>query len=149
MPERVEASVPFLELRIAPVFSSIRVLNDLLDVALRALGEDDAIRHDLALGVAELVANVCEHEVGPDAATQSEVVVRLEIAPNLLQLIVTSAGPPFDFDAALEQAKTYDPLENLDGSGLGLPLMVGLFDSVDHAYEAAKNRITLSKKRSA
>ena len=58
----------FLELRTGASLSSVRVLTDLLEVALRALEVEEASRHDLALGVAELVTNVCRHEyVGEEA----------------------------------------------------------------------------------
>ena len=86
----------FLELRTDATLASIRVLTELLDVALRALDVDAAARHDLALGVAELVANVCEHE-----GDSAEVGLRLEAGADRLRLAVTSGGPPFDLQAAL------------------------------------------------
>ena len=137
---------PYLELKARAELSSVRVLNDLLDVALRYLQIDDACRHDLAIGVAELIANICKHEY---RAEDGEVLVRLDMAPSELVLTVISQGPPFDFEAALRApvVDDDDPLAALGGSGLGLPLVVGLFDSVDHAYEEARNRITLRKNR--
>lgn len=139
------SAITFLELRTSAVMGSIRVLNELLEVALRALGTDPALQHDLALGVAELVANVVEHEV--EASGQgSEVVVRLDTSPGELVLSVTSQGPRFDFEAALAHAESHDPLENLDGSGLGLPLLKALFE-LGHEYsEGAGNVITLRRK---
>lgn len=141
------SAITFLELRTSAVMGSIRVLNELLEVALRALGTDPALQHDLALGVAELVANVVEHEV--EAHGQgSEVVVRLDTSPGELVLSVTSKGPRFDFEAALAHAENHDPLENLDGSGLGLPLLKALFE-LSHDYAEGKgNVITLRRKTS-
>lgn len=136
----------FLELRTGATLQSIRVLNDLLEVALRALGVEEALRHDLALGVAELVANVCEHEYGEGGS--GEVTLRLEGGPRELCLAVVSQGAPFDLAAALARAEANDPLEALQGSGLGLPMLVSLFDAVDHRYEqGVGNRITLRKVR--
>jgi hypothetical protein len=64
----------FLEVRIGARLPAVRILNDLLDVALRAVGVDEGVRHDLTLGVAELVANVVEHEGGA-----GEVGLRLDV----------------------------------------------------------------------
>jgi len=141
--------ISFVELHTSATFASIRVMNDMLDVALRGLAVGEPLRHDLALGLAELVANVCEHE-GEGCSSAREVRVRLEVGPEELRLTVSSAGPRFDLEAALRRAAEHDPLAELDGHGLGLPLLVGLFDAVDHAYEElAGNRITLRKRRVA
>jgi anti-sigma regulatory factor (Ser/Thr protein kinase) len=140
---RQPAAISFLELRTSAALSSIRVLNDLLEVACRALGLKSELVHDLALGVAELVANVVKHEL---AEQPGEVVVRLEQVEQELVLTVVSAGPPFDLDAALDQAEARDPLQDLDGSGLGLPLLLGLFDRIEHDYEVGRgNRIALRR----
>lgn len=142
----MKGAISFLELRTEAVVGSIRVLNDLLDVALIALGTPEQQRHDLALGLAELVANVCEHELanGDDGA----VTVSLDVRSGDLELHVCSQGPRFDLDAALERASQRNPLDDLLGSGLGLPLLVGLFDAVEHDYEDGRgNRITLRKRR--
>ncbi len=136
----------FLELRTGATLQSIRVLNDLLEVALRALGIEESLRHDLALGVAELVANVCEHEYGE--GEDGVVALRLEGGPREIRLAVTSQGPRFDLEGALRRAAESDPLEALQGSGLGLPMLAELFDALDHHYEeGVGNRITLRKQR--
>ncbi|MBL4844995.1 MAG: ATP-binding protein [Planctomycetes bacterium] len=140
------SAITFLELRTSAVMGSIRVLNELLEVALRALGTDPALQHDLALGVAELVANVVEHECQATDGEGGEVEIRLDTNPGELVLSVVSKGPPFDLDAALEKAANHDPLEDLDGSGLGLPLLTALFD-LSHTYEPDRgNVITLRRK---
>jgi anti-sigma regulatory factor (Ser/Thr protein kinase) len=141
-----DGAISFLELRTEAVLGSIRVLNELLDVALVALAVEPALRHDLALGLAELVANVCQHEYAADTKTRG-VTVTLD-ARGDLTLTVSSQGPEFDLQAAIARAQARDPLEALDGSGLGLPLLVGLFDDVSNHYEAELgNRITLIKRR--
>ena len=63
----------FLELRIGARLAAVRTLNELFEVALRALGVEDPLRHDLTLGVAELVANVVDH-------VQGEACLTLEMA---------------------------------------------------------------------
>lgn len=136
-------AITFLELRTGAALSSIPVLNELLDVATRALGVDGATAHDLALGLAELVANVVEHELREDE--DGVVTVRLEKSAAELALMVESQGPAFDLNAALERAAQRDPLAELDGSGLGLPMLAVLFDRIEHAYEDGQNRIALRR----
>ena len=137
-------TITFLELRTDAVLSSIRVLNQLLEVALLALGVEEGLRHDLALGVAELVANVCEHEYADHEG--GEVSLRLDTRGDALELGIRSSGPRFDFDATLAKAQAHDPLEDLDGCGLGLPMLVAMFDEIAHSYEEGQgNLITLRK----
>ncbi len=138
-------AISFIEMRTEAVVGSIRVLNDLLEVTLTALGVAEALRHDLALGLAELVANVCEHEVA-GGGEGGGVTVTLDARSGDLLLIVSSSGPRFDLQGALDRAAARDPLANLDGSGLGLPLLAGLFDAMSNDYaEESGNRITLRK----
>jgi anti-sigma regulatory factor (Ser/Thr protein kinase) len=121
----------------------VRVLNELLEVALRSLAVDDRLRHDVTLGVAELVANVCEHEyAGRDGG---DVGVRLDVSHDEVRVTVLSQGRAFDLDAALVRASNLDPLET-DG-GRGLVLLTGLFDEVRLERDEDRNRITLRKAR--
>jgi anti-sigma regulatory factor (Ser/Thr protein kinase) len=96
----------------------------------------------VTLGVAELVANVCEHEYGE---RDGDVGVRLDVTHDEVRVTVLSEGRAFDLDAALERAAALDPLET-DG-GRGLVLLTGLFDEVRLEREADRNRITLRKAR--
>lgn len=137
------AEPAFLELRTRAAFASVRVLNEILEVALRELAVEESLRHDVALGVAELVANVHEHEY---RGRDGDVTVRLEVAPRVVALTVESQGPRFDPFARPEEAK--DPIEELEAGGLGIPLLQGLFDEVRHDYvDGVGNRITLRKAR--
>ena len=143
-------AISFLEMRTEAVLGSIRVLNDLLEVALRALGVPGDQRHDLALGLAELVANVCQHEYAAVGDSSPGVTVALDARDGDLLLTVTSFGPPFDLKAQIQIATARDPLEELAGSGLGLPLLVALFDELESTYEQGPgNVITLRKRRAS
>lgn len=135
----------FLELKTGATLRAVRVLNELIDVALRELDVDEATRHDVAVGVAELVANVHEHEYRGGAG---DVAVRLDLKPDQLTVTVQSAGPRFDPFAQATEAP--DPeLGELEVRGLGFPLLHALFDNVSHDYEEGRgNRITLTKSRS-
>lgn len=143
-----QASTPtFLGLRIGAQLGAVRVLNDLLEVAMRAMGLDPELRHDLTLGVAELVANVCEHEGG---GRDGEVDVRLDVTEGEVRVTVLSSGDEFDLQGAIERAQARDPFEALDADdegGRGLLLLVGLFDEVRLDREDGKNRITLRRAR--
>lgn len=136
----------FLELRCGAALGSVRVLNRLLEVALEALGVEDALRHDVTLGVAELVANVCQHETAGQG--EAEVAVRLEVADERLELTLTSPGPAFDLAAAIARAEARDPLLELAPGGLGLPLLGALFDQVESSHAPGLgNRVVLRRRR--
>jgi anti-sigma regulatory factor (Ser/Thr protein kinase) len=129
----------FLELRTGARLSSVRLLNEVLGVALRQLGVAEALCHDVTLGVAELVANVHEHEYA--GKQEGDVVVRLDLAKDALEVSVESKGPRFDPTAPTEAREP-----DLEAGGLGLPLLHGLFDRVSHSYDAHRgNRVTLRK----
>jgi anti-sigma regulatory factor (Ser/Thr protein kinase) len=132
----------WLELKVGARLAAVRVLNDLLDVALRSLELGDDLRHDVTLGVAELVANVCEHEY---AGRDGDVGVRLDVTHDEVRVTVLSHGRAFDLEGALVRARSRDPLET-DG-GRGLVLLEGLFDEVRLERDADQNRITLRKAR--
>jgi anti-sigma regulatory factor (Ser/Thr protein kinase) len=134
----------YLEMRTGASLRAARVLNELIDVALRELDVDEATRHDVAMGVAELVANVHEHEYH---GAKGDVLVRVDLQPDALRVTVESKGPKFDPTAQAVEAP--DPELALEVGGLGFPLLHGLFDSVEHDYEEGRgNRITLTKRRS-
>ena len=135
-----EAGLPFLELRAGASLAAIRPLSELLGVALRALGADAAAQHDLSLAVAELVSNLQQHEYG---GGEGEVGVRLVKEAAALRLEVRSGGPAFDLQGALAQAAASP--EGFQGHGLGLPLLVGLFDSIACHQEAGQNCFVLRK----
>jgi anti-sigma regulatory factor (Ser/Thr protein kinase) len=142
-------SSAFLGLRIGAELAAVRVLNDLFEVAMRALGLGDDLRHDLTLGIAELVANVCEHEAG---GRDGEVDVRLDVSEREVRVTVVSSGDGFDLQGAIERAQARDPLEALeadDEGGRGLLLLVGMFDEVRLDRDGGKNRITLRRARPA
>lgn len=141
------ATATFLELRIGARLAAVRVLNDLFDVALTALGVSEALRHDLTLGIAELVANVVEHEY---AGAEGEVLVRLDVRDDEVVVTVISHGAAFDLQGALDRAADHDPLEALErdvDGGRGMLLLAGLFDEVRLDREGGKNRITLRRTR--
>ena len=142
-------SSAFLGLRIGAELAAVRVLNDLFEVAMRALGLGDDLRHDLTLGIAELVANVCEHEAG---GSDGEVDVRLDVSEREVRVTVVSSGDGFDLQGAIERAQARDPFEALeadDEGGRGLLLLVGMFDEVRLDRDGGKNRFTLRRARPA
>lgn len=143
------ATATFLELRIGARLAAVRILNDLFEVALGALGVSEGLRHDLTLGIAELVANVVEHEYA-GAEGLGEVLVRLDVRDDEVLVTVVSHGPAFDLQGALDRAAAHDPLEALESDsdgGRGMLLLTGLFDEVRLDREAGKNRITLRRAR--
>ena len=137
------APLTFLELRCGAALTSIRILNQLLEVAMASLAVEASLRHDATLAVAELVANVCEHEY---AGRQGEVGVKLQVDPDELRIELSSQGPPFDLTAALARAHASDPLEHLQSGGLGLKLIESLFDEATCEHPGGVNLIRLRKR---
>jgi anti-sigma regulatory factor (Ser/Thr protein kinase) len=140
----------YLEVRLPAVLASIRVINEILDVALRELKVHDALRHDVALGIAELVSNVHRHEY--QGRDDGDVIVRIDLDANMLQVTVESHGPRFDPAAVAAPTEAPDPLDfpELESGGLGIPLLHGLFDEVRFGYEEGRgNLVVLRKSRRA
>jgi len=133
----------FLELRCGAALTSIRILNQLLEVAMASLDVERSVRHDATLAVAELVANVCEHEY---TGQTGEVAVKLQVDADELRIELSSQGPPFDLRAALDRAAATDPLEKLESGGLGLRLIHSLFDEAVCEHPDGANLIRLRKR---
>ena len=134
----------FIEVRLGATLTGVRVVNDLVDIALRAVGVEEALRHDVTLGVAELVANVVEHEY---RGRPGEVAIRVDAPPGGLSLTIDSGGPTFDLAAAIARARARDPLEDPGEGGLGLCMLLALFDDVRHEPRAGGNRLVLTRGR--
>lgn len=141
---RTAAQGTFIEVRLGASLVGVRVMNEIVDAAMRALGVDEGTRHDVTLGVAELVANVVEHEY---RGRQGDVAIRLDAAPGRLALTIDSAGPAYDLGAAIAKARGRDPLRDSSDGGLGLGMLVAMFDDVRHERRPEGNRITLVKGR--
>jgi anti-sigma regulatory factor (Ser/Thr protein kinase) len=143
----VKPAATYLEVRVQAVLASIRVINEILDVALRELKVHEAVRHDVALGIAELVANVHRHEY--QGREDGDVVVRIDLDQELLKVTVESHGPRFDPTAVEAPTEAPDPLDlpELEAGGLGIPLLHGLFDEVKFDYEEGRGNLVVLKKR--
>lgn len=137
----------YFEVRMPAVLASIRVINEILDVGLRELGVEAGLRHDVGLGIAELVANVHRHEY--QGRTDGDVVVRIDLDAQSLQVTVESHGPRFDPLAAELPKEAPDPLDlpELEAGGLGFPLLHGLFDEVRYDYVDGRGNLVYLKKR--
>ena len=133
-----------LELRCTALLSSVPVLNELLEVAMKALQVEASVRHDVTLAIAELVTNLYRHEYG---GREGEVGIGLQAEDRILQITVESTGAPFDLAAALKKAEERDPLEELTTGGMGLQLIDTLFDNFESTHEeGVGNRIVLQRR---
>ncbi len=137
----------YLEVRMPAVLASIRVINEILEVGLRELKVEPSLRHDVALGIAELVANVHRHEY--QGREDGDVIVRIDLDSATLQVTVESHGPKFDPLAAELSKEAPDPLDlpELEAGGLGFPLLHGLFDEVKYDYEEGRGNLVYLRKR--
>lgn len=134
----------WLELALGAELRAARTVCGLVEVALGALGLDPALRHDVTLALAEVITNVVEHEY---AGAPGLVRLRLEVTRERLWVEVESQGPAFDLVAAVRRAAERDPLEGLQGSGLGLVLVGSLFDEVKSDHEPGRGNVVKLVKR--
>jgi anti-sigma regulatory factor (Ser/Thr protein kinase) len=135
----------WLELKASAELRAAGVLARLVDVALSGLGVAPSLCHDASLAVAELVANVHEHEyAGADGA----VLVRLRLAADVLELEVESEGPAYDLERTLRESAAKDPLAALESGGQGLRLVAALFDEVEGQRVGETNRTRLRRRLS-
>ena len=132
----------WLELRASAELRAAGILARLVDLALEGLAIESSVRHDVSLAVAELVANVHEHEY---AGEDGGVLVRVRRAAAGLELEVESQGPPYDLQAVLEASAADDRLLELESGGLGLRLVVAYFDRVEGVRDGQTNRTRLIK----
>lgn len=115
--------------------------------ASHGIGRDDRLR--LALIVEELVSNTIRH--GHRAESDAPIVIALSAAADAITLRYEDTAPAFDLVAALSDAKR--PLdEDFDlrpVGNVGLRLLAHYADTVRHAHENGRNRVTLTLRRSA
>jgi anti-sigma regulatory factor (Ser/Thr protein kinase) len=120
-------STTWLEVRLGAGLAAVRVVNDLLDVALRAAFVDELTRHDTTLAVAELVTNVVEHE-RPALGDRAEVSIRVDVGDAELVVTVTSPGAGYDVERHIAEARERTTLEESTEGGMGLLILASLFD---------------------
>ncbi len=120
-------STTWLEVRLGAGLAAVRVVNDLLDVALRAAFVDELTRHDTTLAVAELVTNVVEHE-RPTLGDRAEVSIRVDVGDAELVVTVTSPGAGYDVERHIAEARERTTLEESTEGGMGLLILASLFD---------------------
>lgn len=120
-------STTWLEVKLGAGLAAVRVVNDLLDVALRAAFVDELTRHDTTLAVAELVTNVVEHE-RPALGDRAEVSIRVDVGDAELVVTVTSPGAGYDVERHIAEARERTTLEESTEGGMGLLILASLFD---------------------
>lgn len=120
-------SSTWLEVKLGAGLAAVRVVNDLLDVALRAAFVDELTRHDTTLAVAELVTNVVEHE-RPTLGDRAEVSIRVDVGDAELVVTVTSPGAGYDVERHIAEARERTTLEESTEGGMGLLILASLFD---------------------
>jgi anti-sigma regulatory factor (Ser/Thr protein kinase) len=103
---------------------------------LTAAGVQAPVRIDIELVVTEAVANVVRHTF---AGRTGSVEVELSVDGDVVRLVITDDGPPWDGSMATPAA---------DGrGGYGVPLIEEVMDRAEHrALEPAGNRLTLEKR---
>ncbi len=97
--------------------------------------------HDLRLAVQEACANIIKH--GQMAPQERRLVVRFEFADDVLSVLITDQGVPFDPPVVLEPPGTAE--EPAEG-GYGLFLIRALVDEVFYRADTKGNTLVLRKR---
>jgi anti-sigma regulatory factor (Ser/Thr protein kinase) len=97
--------------------------------------------HDLRLAVQEACTNVIKH--GRRSAAERRFVIRFEFAEDVLSVLVTDQGAPFEPPVISEPpGSREDPAEG----GYGLFLMRALVDEMFYEVRARGNTLVLRKR---
>jgi anti-sigma regulatory factor (Ser/Thr protein kinase) len=97
--------------------------------------------HDLRLAVQEACANLIKH--GQMAPEERRLVVRFEFAEDVLSVLITDQGAPFEPPVVTELPGTRE--EPAEG-GYGLFLIQALVDEMFYQRHARGNTLVLRKR---
>jgi anti-sigma regulatory factor (Ser/Thr protein kinase) len=133
----------------SPATSEIRIANDMSEIARVAdlvdgFGADHALPNEVvvALNVSldEILNNIISY--GYEDAGRHHILVRLRLAPGLVDVVVEDDGKPFDPLAA--PAPDLAAKDRL--GGVGLHFVRNLMDELEYARGDGINRLRMAKK---
>ena len=114
-----------------------------VDEVCEETGIDMHIVMQLNLAIEEAVVNVMNYAY--PAGTSGNVCIDIDTNEELLTVVITDSGTPFDQTKKKEVDITLSAEERPIG-GLGIHLVRQLMDSVDYERIDGKNVLTLTKK---
>jgi serine/threonine-protein kinase RsbW len=131
------------EIRITNQLAEIRKVLDLVDAFGRSHSLSERVRHDMSVGVDEIISNAIRHSYRDDA--RHGITVRLRLVPGELHVEIVDDGAPFD-PAAHDTSRPSGSVAERPLGGLGLHLVKSLMDDVCYFRLGTENHVTLIKK---
>ena len=125
--------------------ASLTTISEFIHSVARELGFDDDQTFAVHVAVDEACCNIIEH--GYRGRADGTIDITCTLAHGDALVTIRDHAPPFDPDSVPIPDVTA-PLEERDGTGLGLYIMKKLMDSVEFAFDAAGgNVLTMRKKK--
>ena len=124
--------------------ASLTTISEFIHSAARELGLDDDQTFAVHVAVDEACCNVIEHGYGGRMDGTIDIICRL--SGNNVAVTIRDTAPPFDPESVPEPIVSA-PLEERDGSGLGLYLMKKLMDSVEFEFDAVRGNLLIMRKK--
>ncbi len=121
-------------------------LNDVMrDVSrfLEAAGIRGQAAYVTNLAIEELATNILKY--GYDDPAVHEILLRIEIQPNTVRLMLEDDGHPFN-PLDLPEPDLHVPVESRLPGGLGIHLVRKLADRMDYERRDGRNRVTVEIK---
>ena len=119
------------------------LLAPFIDSVAEEAGIDFATAMSLNLALEEAVVNVMQYAY--PKGTHGTVDIRAVAAGEMLKLIISDSGTPFD-PTKKEVVEVTQDRETRQIGGLGIHLIREIMDSISYEYANGKNVLTMCKK---
>ncbi len=131
------------ELQLTNEIDQVDRLHDFLDELAPRLGIGQATLMNLKLALEEAVVNIISYAY-PDAKNQ-EIRIQVECADNMLKVVLTDGGIPFN-PLEISDPDLTLPVEERPIGGLGIYLVKKLMKEVVYRRTDNKNILTMIKE---
>jgi sigma-B regulation protein RsbU (phosphoserine phosphatase) len=124
---------------------SVASTQEWLASQLRQAGVEEELIGDLDLIADEVLANVIHHAYHDQA--DAEAWIHLEIDAELVRVLFSDAGPPFDPLVEAPEPDLQLPTEEREIGGLGILMVKRLADRVSYRRDDERNVLEVEKRR--
>lgn len=124
---------------------SVASTQEWLASQLRQAGVEEELIGDLDLIADEVLANVIHHAYHDQA--DAEAWIHLEIDAELVRVLFSDAGPPFDPLVEAPEPNLQLPTEEREIGGLGILMVKRLADRVSYRRDDERNVLEVEKRR--
>ena len=123
--------------------SEVKTLNSFISSIAEKMNIEKSTLNNIKLATEEAVVNVMEYAYPPK--TKGKISVRALAEENVIKIIITDNGKPFNPTESMKADTTLSAEERPIG-GLGILLVLELMDIVNYEYVDNKNVLTLTKR---